>query len=110
MTDDEKRKQKMNLLMEHEEARQELEQLRIKAWTISQQLGEVAQLINESREMGSFSEMRLLEAGKKISQNADTYKKAMNFEAVMALRGELAVANAKFKELTAQKKALGLGA
>jgi hypothetical protein len=46
----------------------------------------------------------------KITRDLSRYRESFNFDAVLALREELKLINAKFRELAKQKKALGLGA
>lgn len=107
MTDDEKRQQKAMLLLQHEETRQELEHLRIKAWNLGEAIKEVAAWLIAAREMPLSERDR--ERDEKISKNTPRYRELLNFDAISELRDVLKRTNDRFRELTKQKKALGLG-
>ena len=107
MTDDEKRKQKAMLLLQHEETRQELEHLRTKAWTLGEEVKEIARWLDTAR--GQESGYRDVELVEKIDAHLPHYRKVFDFDAIASLRDELKRTHDKLRELTTQKKALGLG-
>jgi hypothetical protein len=110
MTTDEKRQQKAALLLEHEETRQELAHIRAKAWALSQGIKETADWLADAREMlGPASDSSARERDEKIRDGMNSYRAMFDFAAIVALREELKVTNAKLRELAEQKKALGLG-
>jgi hypothetical protein len=111
MTEDEKRQQKAMLLLQHEETRQELEHLRSKAWTISEEISEIAHWLAAAREMPASGgvDYRQRERDEKISKSQVHYREVFNFDLILSLRDELRTMNARYRELGSQKKALGLG-
>jgi hypothetical protein len=92
-------------------SRQELEHLRTRAWNTGEDISEISRWLNDAREMSaSLPTYQERERDAKITRDISRYRESFNFDAVLALREELKLINAKFRELAKQKKALGLGA
>jgi hypothetical protein len=109
MTEDEKRQQRAMLLLQHEETRQELEHLRLKAWTMSQEIKEIADWLADAREMQSVGEFQQREKDQKIENCFSHFRDVFNFDAILALREEMKRVNASLRTIAKQKKDLGLG-
>ncbi|MGA9530168.1 MAG: hypothetical protein WBS24_18790 [Terriglobales bacterium] len=108
MTEDEKRHQRAMLLLQHEETRQELEHLRLKAFDLSKEIGEISDWLSGAREMESTGD-RQRQRDEKIEKCLSHYRDVFNFDAIVALREELKRVNADLRTLAKQKKDLGLG-
>ena len=112
MTEDEKRQQKILLLLEVEEAESNLANLREKAGRIGRDMLEVGQWLGfMSPDQLPDSEYRKKENLKRdaiIRASLGKFRSAMNFDEALALMDEIANAEKQMASLTVRKSALGL--
>jgi|ERR1017187_8666861 hypothetical protein len=110
MTDEEKRQQKAMLLLESQEADDDLAHLREKANQQVVKLREVAQWLEDMTGEGYSPDIlaqKREERERKISGSAE-YGQALNFQRVIDLVNEIKQARKKRAELHTRKAALGL--
>jgi hypothetical protein len=107
MTDDEKRKQKMELLYSYEEAKVNLEHLRSKAWELKERVSTVASWLEENRRQ-SITDYRRKELEDKVRSNLQAYRDAFAFDELVSLVDDLQGAHKRLAELESQKKNLGI--
>jgi hypothetical protein len=105
MTENEKRQQKAMLLLEHQEAKENLAHLREKASQLSNKLWHVRCWLDGSASMGR-GDAAINNAT--IRANVGAYREALNFDLALALMDEIEQAEAIVKELETRKSALGL--
>ncbi|PYX52883.1 MAG: hypothetical protein DMG76_27815 [Acidobacteria bacterium] len=111
MTEDEKRQQKAMLLLEHQEAEENLAHLEEKAKRVSQRIMAVAEWLERASQRGSDLNRDKIWIPKLGDVNflADPeFGMAMDFEAAKTLFQEVRDAKDKFGELTKRKQSLGL--
>jgi hypothetical protein len=105
MTTDEKRRQKADLLLEHQEAEENLAHLQEKLAKIAQSLSHVARWLGKLDDPvfdGSFPE------DFSIIATAPRYREAMDMDAILRLKQEIAAAEQRITNLARRKNALGL--
>ncbi len=109
MTDDEKRQQKAMLLLEHQEAEENLAQLREKAGRISAPFAKVGKWLEYSQMnyLGGY-EREKAQINGEIRSNLDAYRQAMNFDETLSLMDEIVAAERKLRDPSQRKQALGL--
>lgn len=109
MTQDEKRQQKALLLLEHQEAGEELAHLRERAGRLSTQFTEVGQWLSSGKLgfTGVYGqERRTLDAS--IRSNLASYRDATSFDDALKVMDEIVEAERKLDDLAKRKEALGL--
>ncbi len=116
MTDDEKRKQKAMLLLECNEAEQDLQHLEYKALELGKMLESIGKwtsgIVGAMHDSGpsgpnyNYWEMEI--DGRKYDHKDDAIKTAINHDALVSLMQELRDARIKFQNLCRQKHNLGL--
>src|SRR6266849_5476530 len=116
MTGDEKRQQKATLLLEYQEAEEELAHLSEKASAWAARLKEIVLCIEHTKPKASSCGVPEVEARLKV-QNADrlkriaselNYRQSMNLDAVLEFIEGMQVAQIKLEELLQRKQVLGL--
>ena len=110
MTDEEKRQQKAMLLLEAQEAEEEIAHLREKAIQRATKLREVAQWLEDAGDEGWSPEIaeKREERERKITASTLQYDQALNFPHVVDLVSQIKDARRKRGEFHARKTALGL--
>lgn len=110
MTDEEKRQQKAMLLLEAQEADDELAHLREKATQEAVKLHEVAQWLEDAIGDGYSHDIALKreERERKISTSGHQYSQTMNFANIVDLVHQIKEARKIQGGLQARKAALGL--
>jgi hypothetical protein len=115
MTDDEKRQQKAMLLLECQEAEEELAHLSEKARKVIDKLRVLTSFVEAARpgEMkhATYADKSLAIREKLKSQIIGNpgFREGLSFDLLLALVAELDQASEKLAELHRQKKSLGLG-
>ncbi len=104
MTEDQKRDQKAHLLLEYQEAGEELAHLNERARRVSERINDVSSWLNktiqgdiESNEAGGFIRKQMVE-----------YSEALNLEGAFDLVEQIRKAHQHVSELATRKSALGL--
>lgn len=108
MTEDEKRQQKGLLLLEYQEAQQNLAHLKEKAYRKVEALDEVRKWIRSVQNVSTNYSPDELTRNNNIRTNLDTFRKAMNFDDVLLLMDEIKKANQLLETLEKRKADLGL--
>lgn len=112
MTADEAREQKAMLLLDSQEAEQELAALEEKVTRVSERILAVGQWLDDAGRRNydlNRSEVHLRDTGKKIDVLKDQQvRQAMNFDDAVKLIDEIKVARARVEDLHKRKQALGL--
>ena len=110
MTDDEKRRQKADLLLEYQEAQEHLSSLEEKAKRNVDSLKMVIEWLEKIYDRtGNFEIMSRLFRAASISHiNDHRIVEAMNYEDLMSLGKEARAAMDRLRELGERKKALGV--
>ncbi|MDP9161048.1 MAG: hypothetical protein M3O09_12585 [Acidobacteriota bacterium] len=110
MTENEKREQKAMLLLEYQEAEQDLAHLRAKAATLSNRIDDVSRWVAAaSRSYETVHPTAEQRYNKDVEILADPQLKiAMDFDAAAKLVQEITEAKAKIEELARRKHSLGL--
>ena len=110
MTDDEKRQQKAMLLLEHQEAENNLAHLREKAGRFSAPIQQVGRWVNHTQSADLYAgydqEDKKLDAT--IRTSVDLYRKALNFDEALALMDEIKAAEELVRQSARRKAELGL--
>jgi len=112
MTDDEKRQQKLTLMMEFDEAESNLAHLREKAGRIGKDMLEVGQWLGymSPGELPD-TEFRKKENSQRnslIRASLGKYRSAMAFDEALALMDEIAKAEKQVESIAIRKSALGM--
>jgi hypothetical protein len=107
MTEEEKRRQKADLLLEYQEAQDHVANLEEKAKRIAESLRHIA------RWLGGAVDEDVSENSYPLSDPAaitmeQRYRQAMNFEEMMKLTQKITVAQRRLVELDKRKRSLGL--
>ena len=103
----ERRQQRAAALLEYEEARRKLDQLRSRAWKISDDLSEIACWLSDARDIQhgpAISRQRLRD--EKIAKNLARYRASFDFDAIVELRDEMKRIRAKLEKLGEQNAKL----
>lgn len=109
MTDDDKRRQKADLLLEFEELKEHIAHLNESALKRKEKIYEVSKWLEECRYFEHNPSSRQFdELNAKIDKSSDLYRLEMNFDRVADLVKDLLDARAKLAELKKRKDALGL--
>jgi hypothetical protein len=108
MTEDEKRQQKGLLLLEYQEAQQNLAHLKEKAYRKVEALDEVRKWIRSVQNVSTNYSPDELTRNNNIHTNLDTFRTAMNFDDVLLLMDEIKKANQLLETLEKRKADLGL--
>jgi hypothetical protein len=114
MTDDEKRQQRAMLLLECQEAEEELAHLSEKARKVTEKLRVLISFVESARpgEMKhvTYADKALVVKEKLHSQVVGNpgFREGLSFDLLLALVGELDQATEKLTELRRQKQSLGL--
>jgi glucosamine 6-phosphate synthetase-like amidotransferase/phosphosugar isomerase protein len=112
MTPDESREQKAMLLLEHQEAEDQLSNLEEKAKRISERILAVAEYLREASDRRtdiSDTQIYVTRASTKMDIGRDPQiAMAMDYQAKLKLVDELRTARARVGELEKRKHALGL--
>jgi hypothetical protein len=108
MTEDEKRQQKGLLLLEYQEAQQNLAHLKEKAYRKVEALDEVRKWIRSVQNVSTNYSPDELTRNNNICTNLDTFRNAMNFDDVLLLMDEIKKANQLLETLEKRKADLGL--
>jgi len=108
MTEDEKRQQKGLLLLEYQEAQQNLAHLKEKAYRKVEALDEVRKWIRSVQSVSTNYSPDELTRNNNIRTNLDTFRNAMNFDDVLLLMDEIKKANQLLETLEKRKADLGL--
>jgi hypothetical protein len=108
MTEDEKRQQKGLLLLEYQEAQQNLAHLKEKAYRKVEALDEVRKWMRSVQNVSTNYSPDELTRNNDIRTNLDTFRKAMNFDDVLLLMDEIKKANQLLETLEKRKADLGL--
>jgi hypothetical protein len=112
MTVDEKRQQKAMLLLEYQEAEDELASLQEKALRLSKTINDVVTFLNRNcnprvRPASAQFEREAAEADAKVRTSA-VYREAFSVDKVVSTIDEIQSAYKRVQELTDRKAALGL--
>ncbi len=105
MTDDEKRQQKAMLLLEHQEAEQELRHLEVRAMNMSEKLAQVAGWLEETAKGESGGHVQIKEADIIADGN---FRLAMNMDAATLIVEQIKAARLRVRNLQQRKLLLGL--
>jgi len=109
MTEQEKKRQKADLLLEYQEAEEELAHLTEKATRLSQTLQEITNWVKRFGDaMPDTPVAATLRPEFKIVLGDTTWKDAMNFEATVKLQDEIKEMQTKLQSLKKRKDSLGL--
>jgi hypothetical protein len=108
MTDVEKRRQKADLLLEYQEAEQELAHLKEKARAIRMGLNEISGWLQKITEQPESVKYVSHGKGEMRDINDPIYSEAMNHDAILQLAQSIKTANEKLSELKTRKEGLGL--
>jgi hypothetical protein len=108
MTDDEKRHQKAELLLQYQEAEENLAHLREKAGVLSKLVDEVAMWMSRAHIPVRANDQDDRRRDGNIRKNPAKYREAMNFDAALSLMDEIAEVCQQLNDLSERKKALGL--
>jgi hypothetical protein len=106
MTEDEKRNQKAMLLLDYQEAEQELAHLRTKAAKLSGDMYWVREWLDHAAK-GNNDDKTRTEDGN-IRANFRNYSETLKMEALLALVDDIHKAEGKVATLAGQKTSLGL--
>ena len=106
MAEDEKRNQKGILLLEYQEAEQELAHLRTKAAKLSDDMYWVREWLDKAAKGKNDEKTRSEDDN--IRTNFNKYKEALRLEALLSLVDDIHKAEGKLATLAAQKTSLGL--
>ena len=105
---DEKRQQKAMLLLEHQEAEEELAQLRARAARISGRIAEVQTWLNRVAFPEHTLDPKEQARDATIRTKSDMYREALNFDAALSVVNEIAAAKKRLADLASMKESLGL--
>jgi 2-phosphoglycerate kinase len=107
MTQDEKRQQKMELLLQYQEAEDDLAHLRERAKQISERLGKITAWLHDYYEFHNRPMQEINQRNYQIV-NDPQYRNATNFNEMIELVEQIRVAQGKLAELAKRKESLGL--
>ena len=109
MTEDEKRRQKADLLLEIEETRELIAHLNEAALAQKERIYDVSQWLEQSRSFEHSSYVSHFKSlDEKISKSIESYRKAMNFDSAEEIVRQLKDAAKKLSALKERKEALGM--
>lgn len=108
MTEDEKRQQKAMLLLEYQEAEENLAHLREKAGRMSAPFATVAKWLERAQSGSSMYRIDQDRTEATIRANLASYQNQINFDEALLLMNEIDGAEKKLKELATRKQSLGL--
>jgi hypothetical protein len=109
MTDDDKRRQKADLLLEFEDLKDHIAHLNEAAWRQKEFIFQVSKWLENSRFLDNSPNIEhFAEINSDITKSIGDYRAAMDFDRVSALVKELSDARIKFDELKKRKQSLGL--
>jgi hypothetical protein len=106
MTEDEKRNQKAMLLLEYQEAEQELAHLKTKASKLVENIDRVREWLNNAARGNRDDKARFADAN--IRATFQSYSEALQAESLLCLVDEINKVKSKVDQLAAQKTSLGL--
>ena len=107
MTDEQKRQQKANLLLEYQEAEENLAHLRERAYRMGQPVMRIAEWLGRADvQQQRPEEYRVLSDG--LLSNPGHVRATLNAEEILAVMNEIQQAEKKLAELAERKAALGL--
>lgn len=108
MTDNEKRQQKAMLLLEYQEAEENLAHLKEKAGVLSKSIDEISTWLSRAHIEIRTNEQGDQKRDANIRANIAQYRQALNLDAAVALMDEIKEAERELDSLAERKKALGL--
>ncbi len=108
MTDDEKRQQKAVLLLEYQEAEENLAHLREKAGVLARSTNEVGMWLGRTYLPVRANDQDDRKRDANIRANLAQYREALNLDAAVSLMDEIGQAEQELGSLSERKKALGL--
>jgi hypothetical protein len=109
MTEDEKRQQKAMLLLEYQEAEENLAHLREKAGKLYISIQEIATWVQKTARPNSIGgHYEDAERAKRIEANLEQYRAAMDFDGVLSTVRAISESSLRLTDLAERKKALGL--
>ena len=110
MTENQKREQKAALLLEYQEAADELANLRERAGRLSGYIGDVEAWVNRAQLLlgNRPYDEKDLSLDAKIRANSERYRSALNFDDALDLMDEIVAAKKQLNELAERKSELGL--
>jgi hypothetical protein len=104
MTEEKKREQRAMILLEYEEARENLAQLIESARRMASPIEEVCQWIKDAYQPIRLGyEQAVVKRNENIRANPDTFRNSMNFDKIVSLIGEIAEAKELLVELDQRK-------
>jgi len=108
MTTDEKREQRAMLLLEFQEAEENLAHLREKVNRYSAPIGEVEKWLHDAEIMLPSYDPEAAKRDANIRANIGLYQKTLNFEEILTLMNEIRDAKKLVSSLSTRKANLGL--
>lgn len=109
MTDQEKRRQKADLLLEYQEAEEELAHLKEKAARLGHALDEITKWVKSFADpLPDTPVAATLRPEFKIALGDNTWREAMNLDAAVKLQDEMKDVRHKLQTLKRRKESLGL--
>jgi hypothetical protein len=108
MTEDEKRQQKAMLLLECQEAQDNLAHLREKTRRMADGIGEIQKWVSDTLRMQSGHDQERARRDGNIRANLGAYRTLMNFDETLSLMDEFIAAEKLLEELRRRKADLGL--
>ena len=108
MTEDEKRQQKAMLLLEFQEAQENLAHLHERTRRIADGIGEVRKWVSDAKSVQSEFDQDRIKRDTNIRTNPDSFRAVMNFNEILSLMDECAAAEILLSQLAKRKADLGL--
>jgi hypothetical protein len=108
VTEDEKRQQKALLLLDFQEAQENLAHLHERTGRIADGIGEVRRWISDAQSIQSSLNQDKIKRDTNIRTNSGSFRTVMNFDEILALMDECAAAEILLDQLAKRKADLGL--